>query len=110
MTTTFPITVTHAAQQKPHATSLRATSDRVSEGHKVECNIYPDFQGTCDCGYEQAIVNLLDATVRFEDWLDEATKNAAYKMETAKHDEDRHDRETMLRTLNLVRVQWDGAE
>jgi hypothetical protein len=49
------------------AESLAVASDRVAEGHTADCNIYPDFQGTCDCGYDKAIVDTLDVIARVEE-------------------------------------------
>lgn len=90
--------------------SLKTTTNRIAEGHTSFCNIYPDFQGTCDCGYDQAIVDALDAADRFESWLEEAEKDAMSRMENPeKHDQDRHDYEVMLRTLGMVRRKYEGT-
>jgi hypothetical protein len=106
--------VSDARSNKSESQGLKGLTDRISEGHTDDCRLYGDAtedggEGVCNCGYEQAIVDTLDAAARFEEWLDEATKNAVHKMETAKHPENAHDRETMVRTLNLVRSQYEGT-
>lgn len=103
-----------SAQGPLSVVSLKSTTDRLTEGHSEDCDIYvggdETTPGDCDCGYEKATFDVVAAAGEFEDWLFQSEKEAQAKMENSgKHDRDRHDYEVMLRTLGMVRRKYEGT-